>query len=1216
MLYEIDIMRHEPKSTRIWHSAKLWIILLAPCHGFQVSSGLSQIPSKARPYAVAAESSRGQTRRRIPPTFPLLYALDPTVEDTFASISRQIKSWRKQQKDQNEVMKLPKSTRFLLSYLKEDVIPLNCTTSQFQEISTSSVTAAIIEALRAAGEVNDYRYIMILINSVVSFASKRSVLLDTRIFGEALSALAMTSAGPSKLRSIWSVMWESNEQNLLIQPPAAFELNSMIKALGRQGRARSALNLFYQHCDTSKPLPVAIDSYTFSTLFQTLGESIQSVKQSSNNDKDSIHLEDQGLDPSKNTYETLMSPCWQWREAFRLLEYATRDNDYNVERLNNFVYSALLKVNEKASNIYIKGSPIIEDSPYLRYHNGGNGAMDVLRHMKSALISPDVVTCTSIMSSLDKSRRWKDALGLLDQMSSQKDESTWHLPTPNEYTYAAAISACARCNQVGHALDLLDQLRTQVSKEASTLNINTWVYNSAIASFLGIENRVSFSKRKASLFALLDRMEQDATHLGMNCRPDTVTYNTILAALSADSISISGHSILNLHKRSFPLARATDEVLHTLLSRMQQEDVLCDASTYRNAILLSKCNASRAVQLLLQARKEVHAGNIKRTELSFIIDAALLACAHSCCGLSALKVLQVMIDLEICPSKEPLVLILKAIGESGEYELANCLLQRLRGDLRAEEVLRVKYHFDLSSEIAINLLAKIQLEERHYVEIITAFVQANQLAIALQVLGNMKSDGISPSATTYNAMTFALCNSAISAATFHFGQSSDASDASAGAQTRTRTAMNLVGKISKPSFGLLSALVRACASSDMWHDAFNFLEKIESMQANDRKQIHALYRSLLSICARYGKVNEAKQVAAYMHGGIHHTTDVTSDESVQFMQVPFSSHISETETVALLSDSANSMMTAEDWKLLMISASKARSWAVCLDTLQLLAPRFEGIGRDPDSKDRESLSYAFTSALLCLEACGHYAWGIRAIDDWIQWTSLPPPKDSVFAVCRSISKNGQGRLVLDLLSRVREIALNVQDDGTHSYLSEIYSRALTAFHKNGDYLSADEVYCAAVEGGFLPWAVVADDGVGPLRMDLHGMSSATAHSAVRVALQREIQFSSNMKESETWSRDVIIVTGRGLNSSDKLRPVIRPEVQRMLMEEFYPPLNTASVSGNMGALSVSAHDVDAWISFHREQRGIRMLALADVIRSISSGSAIRRSLQMIANAKK
>mmetsp|Transcript_24996 Transcript_24996/g.35812 ORF Transcript_24996/g.35812 Transcript_24996/m.35812 type:complete len:150 (-) Transcript_24996:1774-2223(-) len=121
----------------------------------------------------------------------------------------------------------------------------------------------------------------------------------------------------------------------------------------------------------------------------------------------------------------------------------------------------------------------------------------------------------------------------------------------------------------------------------------------------------------------------------------------------------------------------------------------------------------------------------------------------------------------------------------------------------------------------------------------------------------------------------------------------------------------------------------------------------------------------------------------------------------------------------------------------------------------------------------------------------------------------------------------------------------------------------------------------------------------PLTLDLHGMTSAIAHSAVRVALQQKLLGLSSLHTSDAhdsdWKRDIVIVTGRGAHSTDRFRPILRPQVQQMLTEEFYPPLSSSSLKGNMGALHIPAADVNAWLLFHKQQRSAQMLALADII---------------------
>ena len=96
---------------------------------------------------------------------------------------------------------------------------------------------------------------------------------------------------------------------------------------------------------------------------------------------------------------------------------------------------------------------------------------------------------------------------------------------------------------------------------------------------------------------------------------------------------------------------------------------------------------------------------------------------------------------------------------------------------------------------------------------------------------------------------------------------------------------------------------------------------------------------------------------------------------------------------------------------------------------------------------------------------------------------------------------------------------------------------------------------------------------------------------------------------------MIIVTGRGRNSALRMRPVLRPEVQRMLLEEFYPPLSTTSIPGNMGAVRIPSSDISAWLSHQRKQKGSRMLAVASVLRNLSSVDRLRQSIELKLKAK-
>ena len=177
----------------------------------------------------------------------------------------------------------------------------------------------------------------------------------------------------------------------------------------------------------------------------------------------------------------------------------------------------------------------------------------------------------------------------------------------------------------------------------------------------------------------------------------------------------------------------------------------------------------------------------------------------------------------------------------------------------------------------------------------------------------------------------------------------------------------------------------------------------------------------------------------------------------------------------------------------------------------------------------------------------------------------------------------------------------------YTYEKAIYTEAINALYKSGLYTEADQLYAEGVTNGHLSWPVIKGAGDEQLTLDLHGMSAAIAHSAVRVSLQKEI-VGSQSYDGNTMARDVLIITGRGRRSGEMFRPVLRPEVQRMLTEEFYPPLGSQSIPGNMGALVVSSGDIDGWLSHQQKQKGERLLFVADMLRDISSGNRLERAL--------
>jgi hypothetical protein len=202
-------------------------------------------------------------------------------------------------------------------------------------------------------------------------------------------------------------------------------------------------------------------------------------------------------------------------------------------------------------------------------------------------------------------------------------------------------------------------------------------------------------------------------------------------------------------------------------------------------------------------------------------------------------------------------------------------------------------------------------------------------------------------------------------------------------------------------------------------------------------------------------------------------------------------------------------MKADDWKLLLIAASKSGHWKICANTLQFLQPYLQDL--HPDNEDETNASRlsrkyrrmtrALTAATLCFEMRSQYAWAIRAIDDWITWSGRRPQKEAVAAAIHSLANRGRGTEVSSLLSRVLQVPVASDDEITTetvpSYEEVLYISAITSLHNNGLYDEADDLYMTAIQNGNLPYSIYREEDTELVTLDLHGMNVALAHSAVK-----------------------------------------------------------------------------------------------------------------------
>lgn len=138
--------------------------------------------------------------------------------------------------------------------LKEDITLLR-----------EALERSVVQSIRTASAAGDYRLILSIVKASIDFCQDKYSLISPRIFGEAIESMSRTSANVNKLKQIWQL--SIDHSHLLTTPISAFELNTIIKALGSRQKIKAALELF----QTSR---IKGDAYTASTLLNLLKESI------------------------------------------------------------------------------------------------------------------------------------------------------------------------------------------------------------------------------------------------------------------------------------------------------------------------------------------------------------------------------------------------------------------------------------------------------------------------------------------------------------------------------------------------------------------------------------------------------------------------------------------------------------------------------------------------------------------------------------------------------------------------------------------------------------------------------------------------------------------------------------------------------------------------------------------------------------------------------
>lgn len=920
-----------------------------------------------------------------------------------------------------------------------------------------------------------------------------------------------------------------------------------------------------------------------------------------------------------------------------------------------------------------------------------------------------MVTCSALLTIFDKGRHWKAAISLLNAMQTSSrcrrsadgivDNERWTLPAPNTFTYALAISACARCNKREVVLSLFDQMSDAASSQtvaaATEAEPNTWVYNTAIASCaentLPGRSMVKSGVHLTTAFDILERLERNESIAS----PNTESYSTILSVLDNQSFAATKKSQVDgtmqegtgrLHKHN-----QIEDVVVDILDSMEARGIDRDVSTYSNAIIACSSNPREAISIFRKSLSDCTLPPDASAGILEIANAALSVAATSGDMFAVSDVLSLLSESNKKINIESIKHIIQALGQFGDCQAILALLICLRGQSFANDILKERYDFDLLASIPEQTIPVI--DGKVYSVAITSCLRHDELGAADQILLSMKKNGLTLNQKSLKEILSEYCRMAMASSKEEYKAARVAKrqgldESKFGilepvyitSLARSKAALSILKAVDKPSPMLLSTVAKACCAAGLWQESRSILRRMHRAAIRELRQdsmsvssntvngkffgeLPRLHRYLLKFCAKGGHITPALNFAddiQFLASRVRQhrkpRRGVISIDELEPELMSLSSHLLlDTPTPANIveagyndvdSDAFSKVLgrpiglTGQDWKLILIAAWRGGHWKVCVGTLPFIGPYVKEThpkyalessseatrssspyprpSLEKLNRKYEQMANALTAAMLCFESRSQYAWAIRAMDDWIEWSGRRPRKQAVTAACRVLAKRYRGQEVLNLVAKVLSIpAIGVEeaslstDSSDYTYEKAIYTESINALHQSGLYDEADQLYAEGAANGHLPWAVLVSKNTEQLKLDLHGMSSAVAHSAVRVSLQQEIMRVQPFAPSSgvySWEKDVIIITGRGRRSGERFRPVIRPEVQRMLTEEFFPPLGTSSIPGNMGALLVPSEDISAWLNNQRQKKGERLLFVADVLRDISSGNRLERAL--------
>ncbi|GAB5035105.1 Hypothetical protein NocV09_02301200 [Nannochloropsis oceanica] len=740
---------------------------------------------------------------------------------------------------------------------------------------------------------------------------------------------------------------------------------------------------------------------------------------------------------------------------------------------------------------------------------------------------------TMALKGLKVRRNWKAAQALIGHMRGR-----WGIK-PDTVTYTAAISACERSSNCSAALSLLDLMKQDGAKP------NHWTYSAAISA-CGHGGRLDEASR------LWGEMRAGGL------KPTLVVYNTMLSAC----------------ERGRDKGRAL-----ALLEEMRGEGVERDVITWNT--IISVCKDSGDWERAKECLSEMQTvDKIMPDTISF--NAAIAACAKGGAVEEGRKLLSRMKARGVARDTCTYNSLMDGYTRAGSFPAVLSTLDQMRkeGGRASPDVISYTQALTAAEKVgdyegADRLLAAmktagVKWNQYTYAVVMALCEKTGRWPQALKLLHAMRRRGLTPDSTCYTVVVKAC----------------------ASAQKLGHCLALLQGMKDdgvRPTIHIYTILVGAAiGGGEIWmavrlyHDML--LRGVKPNGVFISAVIHALLESGEGV--RKGRRGEEGEDEG---GG-----KVEIEKGKGKRQRGRSSSSSTTTTTTSLSTSksrAQAVLTRMEREVRRAAKAAATATAAAED------------GNFSYAGTREALLLDMREYHVLLRAIcrkGHLAFAHEILKHMAR-VDLPPDVTAynylilgyaaqgnaaaTNALVNEMRRRGVEPNVFTFINLVRacavagcpERALSIVDP---AFSWDFYSAAITIYHQYGCYPEADSLYRTAVVHGKVPvdFSLFRDENL----LDLHGLSAPVASAAVRYALG-EVR--------EEWMRcgpsavkDLVLISGLGKGSLVRFSPTLRPLVQDMLVEQYYPPIDSVTQPGNAGRVVVARGSLLSWLEGKEAER--------------------------------